>query len=107
MIDIARGVPCARAPEVAKRRQLQLGIASALAAGMLAGVSPADARITQIQILSRVTAFGGYSFPGVGQYEAITGICHRGGQSDRPEERGDHRHRARAEEHERQCRLSA
>jgi hypothetical protein len=42
---------------------------------MLAGASAADARTTQIQILSRTTAFGGFSFPGVGPYEVITGIA--------------------------------
>ena len=54
---------------------LQLGIAAALAAGLLGGASIADARTTRIQILTRTTAFGGYSFPGVGQYEVITGIA--------------------------------
>jgi len=41
----------------------------------IAATSVADARTTQIQILSRGIAFGGYSFPGVGQYEVITGIA--------------------------------
>lgn len=53
----------------------RLGIASFVTAGMLAGSSSADARTTRIQIVSRTTAFGGYSFPGVGQYEVITGIA--------------------------------
>lgn len=75
MVDIERGTPLARAPEFVRRRPLPLAIAAAIAAGMFAGVPIADARITQIQILSRVTAFGGHSFPGVGQYEAITGIA--------------------------------
>ena len=54
---------------------VQVSIATFVAAGMLAGVSIAEARTTQIQILTRTTAFGGYSFPGVGQYEVITGIA--------------------------------
>jgi hypothetical protein len=66
MIDIEHDVPFARAPELTKRRLLQLGIASALATSILVATSVADARTTQIQILSRVIAFGGYSFPGVG-----------------------------------------
>ena len=41
----------------------------------IAATSVADARTTQITILSRVMAFGGYSFPGVGQYEVIIGIA--------------------------------
>ena len=75
MVDIERDAPFAPAGEFARRRILQLGVASVIAAGMLAGASVADARTTRIQILSRTTAFGGYSFPGVGQYEVITGIA--------------------------------
>jgi len=77
MIDIERGpsAPFARSSEFSKRRLLRIGIASALAAGALAGVSLADARTTQIQILTQGIAFGGYSFPGVGQYEFITGVA--------------------------------
>ena len=54
---------------------MQFGIASALAAGILAATSIADARTTKIEILTRAIAFGGYSFDGVGQYEKITGIA--------------------------------
>jgi hypothetical protein len=75
LFGIEQGVPFARAPEFTKRRLLQLGIASALATGIVAAASVADARTTQIKILTRTTAFGGYSFPGVGQYEVITGIA--------------------------------
>src|SRR5437868_10866732 len=46
-----------------------------IGAGVIAFAPAANARTTQIQILSRGIAFGGYSFPGVGQYEAITGIA--------------------------------
>ena len=35
----------------------------------------AEARITEVTITSRTTAFGGYSWPGVGQYEKITGVA--------------------------------
>jgi len=42
----------------------------------LAGVGePADARITQIQINTRVLAFGGASFGTVGQYETLRGVA--------------------------------
>ena len=75
MVDIEHGAPFARTPEFTKRRLLQLSIAGALATGIVAAASVADARTTQIQILSRGVAFGGYSFPGVGQYEVITGIA--------------------------------
>lgn len=68
-------IPFARASEFDRCAVLRLGIASALAGGMLIGACAADARTTQIQILSRTTAFGGYSFPGVGQYEVIKGVA--------------------------------
>ena len=75
MIDIARGAPFVRAPELTKRRLLRFSVASLLATGMLAAASVAQARITQITILNRGTAFGGFSFPVVGQYEFITGVA--------------------------------
>jgi hypothetical protein len=75
LVDIEHCVPFARTAEFTKRRLLQLGIASALATGIVAAASVADARTTQIKILSDGIAFGGYSFPGVGQYEVITGIA--------------------------------
>jgi hypothetical protein len=77
MSDFERSTPPARIPHITKRKLLQLGMASALASGMLASVTDAQARITKIQILTQpnTLAFGGYSFPGVGQYEVITGIA--------------------------------
>jgi hypothetical protein len=75
MVGIKCNALFLRAPEFTKGRLLQLGIASGLALGMLAGASVADARITKIQIVARGTAFGGFSFPGVGQYEFVTGIA--------------------------------
>jgi len=63
------------AEKISRHRLLQIGIASVLATGMLATPPEAQARTTKIQILNRTTAFGGYSFPGVGQYEVISGIA--------------------------------
>jgi hypothetical protein len=40
---------------------------TATLAGMLAFAPVAQARTTKIEILTRGVAFGGYSFPGVGQ----------------------------------------
>jgi hypothetical protein len=73
--DMERSAP--RLPKLTKQKLLQIGVASAFATGMLAAVPSAQARITQIQILTKpkTIAFGGYSFPGVGQYEVITGIA--------------------------------
>jgi hypothetical protein len=46
----------------------------ALAAGMAVAVPQAQARITKIQITERQSpTFGGFSWPGVGQYEKIVG----------------------------------
>jgi len=75
MFDMERGARFAAVAEFGRRRILRVGVASLLAASVLAGASVADARTTKIQILTRATAFGGYSFPGVGQYEVITGIA--------------------------------
>lgn len=61
---------------VPKHRGLvQVGIASALAAMAALVTTPADARITKIDIKFRTTAFGGYAFPGVGPYEMIIGVA--------------------------------
>ena len=107
MADIVRGTPFARAPEFNKRNLWQLGLATALATGVIAAASVAQARITQITISTRGTAFGGYSFPGVGQYEVHHRHCVRRGQPEQSAKRGDHRHPTCAEKRERQCRLSA
>ena len=52
----------------------RLNIALALAAGTMLAAPAADARITKIAVdtsLSENPTFGGYSWPGVGQYEKI------------------------------------
>ena len=76
MIAIDRIAPFARSPDFTKRTLLQLGIASALATGTLVAMSAADARTTKIVMQPPTIAFGGYSFPGIGQYEKITGIAY-------------------------------
>jgi hypothetical protein len=76
MVQIACGAPFVRVPVSKKRKLLHFGVASLLAAtSVLAAAPAAQARITQIQILNRALAFGGYSFSGAGQYEVITGIA--------------------------------
>jgi hypothetical protein len=55
-------------------RLRRFGIALAIAAGTALTAAPADARITKIQITAHESpTFGGYSWPGVGQYEKIAG----------------------------------
>src|SRR5215472_382837 len=77
MVDFERCATPTRIQHITKRKLRQLGMATALASGLLASVTDTQARITQIQITSapNTIAFGGYSFPGVGQYEVITGIA--------------------------------
>lgn len=72
MDDTVSGAPFARAR--ADRRILSLCIAGLLGVGALAP-SVAHARITQITIQNRGIAFGGFTFPVVGQYEFITGVA--------------------------------
>lgn len=74
MVQI-KNVPFVRLPDSNKRNLLRLGIVGLLATSMLAATTVAQVRTTQIQMLSRGTAFGGHSFAGVGQYEFITGIA--------------------------------
>src|SRR5262245_52450325 len=54
------------------------GVFAALsAAGVLLAAPGAQARITRIQVAAQETpTFGGYSWPGVGQYEKIAGVAH-------------------------------
>ncbi len=69
-VEICRSVKLSAGKQIYRRLILLL-----VAAGILAGAPIADAHTSRIQILSRSIAFGGYSFPGVGQYEVITGIA--------------------------------
>jgi len=71
------GVLFGLAPAVARQKPLHLGIASALAAGLLAAAPAADARITKISITTTESpTFGGYAFAGVGQYEKLAGTAY-------------------------------
>src|SRR5262245_20225740 len=75
MSDTRRRRSLLRAP---RKRGEVLRLAAAgllLSTALVAATSGAQARITQIQILSRGIAFGGHSFPLVGQYEFITGVA--------------------------------
>jgi len=53
-------------------RRLTIGLA--LAASAMLAAPPADARITKVQITTTESpTFGGFSWPGVGQYEKVVG----------------------------------
>jgi hypothetical protein len=63
----------ARAPSL----ELRACIGAAIAAGALAVSVPVDARITRIDITTTESpTFGGYAWPGVGQYDKIVGVAH-------------------------------
>src|SRR5215467_14654919 len=73
MSEIERGAPFAHA--TIRHKILPFCIAGLLGATALVAASVAHARTTQITILNRGIAFGGFSFPVVGQYEFITGVA--------------------------------
>ena len=68
--------PYSRTPEFSKRKLLQRAVASAIAAGALVAASAVDARIVSVQMSAPTVAFGGFSWPGVGQYVRITGVAY-------------------------------
>jgi hypothetical protein len=74
MVHTASGA-LSRAYDSRKHKLVRLGIATLMTTSALAVAPVAHARTTQIQILTRGTAFGGHSFAGVGQYEFITGFA--------------------------------
>jgi hypothetical protein len=51
-------------------------LACCAAAAAALSAAPAEARVTRVEFQAPVIAFGGYSWPGVGQYEKITGIAY-------------------------------
>mgnify|MGYP000873612564 CR=1 FL=1 len=68
----------ARGPAFARRRVLHVAVAGALAAtAALVIPVPADARLVRFDITSKESpTFGGYSWPGVGQYEKLVGMAY-------------------------------
>src|SRR5690349_21802536 len=76
MVASQSQVPFRISRETACRRYLQLSIAGVLAAGALACAPTTDARVVSVTMSAPTIAFGGYSWPGVGQYEKITGVAY-------------------------------
>jgi hypothetical protein len=70
-----KGMAHGAAPQFYKPKLASLGVACALAASGTMLVTPnADARVTKINITTHESpTYGGFSFPGVGQYEKIAG----------------------------------
>jgi hypothetical protein len=56
---------------IGRRSTMALAVASAF----LSAAPIAEARITSVEIKQREIAFGGYAWPGVGQYEKIVGVA--------------------------------
>ena len=54
----------------------RVSIAVALAAGALLAAPAAESRVVSVQMSAPTIAFGGFSFPGVGQYVKITGVAY-------------------------------
>jgi Alpha/beta hydrolase domain len=62
------------APSGFRRTLISAGVACAFgAAASMLVATDADARLTKLTIVTRTTAFGGFSFPGIGTYEKIYG----------------------------------
>ena len=70
-----QAIPLYVTPPARHPSRVKLGIVSAFAAAALVLASvPAQARVTRIQITTQESpTFGGFSWPGVGQYEKIAG----------------------------------
>src|SRR5437762_9032204 len=73
---VAKNRALSRPSPPAKRNLLGLSIASALAASALACTPVAESRVVSVTMSAPTIAFGGYSWPGVGQYEKITGVAY-------------------------------
>ena len=58
------------------RKALRIAVLTALSAGVAICMPVADARVVSVQLSAPTLAFGGYSWPGVGQYERITGVAY-------------------------------
>src|SRR5262249_7262828 len=67
MNDGKNGAPFARTPEL-KQRRLRYAIACTFAAAALVAGSATQARIVSVTMSAPTVAFGGFSWPGVGQY---------------------------------------
>ncbi len=68
------GIQARSVSPIHRRTALSLAVACACAAsGAMLIAQDADARLTRLQITSRTTAFGGFSFAGVGTYEKVVG----------------------------------
>jgi Alpha/beta hydrolase domain len=70
-----KGMARRATPQFHKRTLVSLGVACALAAtGTMLVATSAEARVTKINITTQESpTYGGFSFPGVGQYEKIAG----------------------------------
>src|SRR5437762_4762690 len=75
-VMVAKKRAASRGSPPSKRNLLRSSIASALAAGALTCTVAAEGRVVSVTMSAPTIAFGGYSWPGVGQYEKITGVAY-------------------------------
>ena len=75
MYDTARGASPSLALQSRQFNLRRLAVAGLVGTSALAIASGAQAHITKITILSSATAFGGYSFPGIGTYQVLKGYA--------------------------------
>src|SRR5262249_35164216 len=75
MMDDTHGRSRMRPPRRRNGKVLRFAVAGLLSPGVVAAASVAQARITRFQIEFRGPAFGGHSFPLIGQYEVIRGTA--------------------------------
>lgn len=75
MFENAGAVSALPVPKSNKRRLLRVAVAGLLGTSVLAVASTAQARISKITVSSSGTAFGGYSFAGVGTYQVLRGYA--------------------------------
>src|SRR5438874_7543701 len=75
-VMVAKKRAASRGSPPSKRNLLRSSIASALAAGALTCTVAAEGRVVSVTLSAPTIAFGGYSWPGVGQYEKITGVAY-------------------------------
>lgn len=78
MAVLKRIARCRVAPAIPRRKLVYMSVIGALAAtATLVTPTTVDARITKITITTTESpTFGGYSWPGVGQYEKLVGMAH-------------------------------
>ena len=107
MTDTGHGVALVRAPQSSKRKLLRLGIAGLLATSALCAASAAQARTTQIQILTRGTPSAAIRLPASANMSSSRGLRPARSTRSNPQNAVITDIQLAPRNTERQCRLSA